>query len=106
MKSLWNRLMAVTRRAVRWADRHLPRGLRSVAGVLLALFGVVGFLPIVGFWMLPVGFALIAMDIPALRARLLVWVDRHDAEDGEAPGQAASREEGNHSPDSPFRRDR
>lgn len=92
MKSLWNRLMAVTRRAVRWADRRLPRGLRSVAGVLLALFGVVGFLPIVGFWMVPVGVALIAMDIPALRTRLLDWADRHDAEDGKASRRAASRE--------------
>lgn len=79
MKPLWNQLMAVTRRAARWADRRMPRGLRSVAGVFLALGGVVGFLPIVGFWMLPVGLALIALDIPALRARLLVWADRHDA---------------------------
>jgi hypothetical protein len=105
MKHLWDQLMAVIRRAVRWSDRRLPRGLRSVVGVLLALFGVVGFLPIVGFWMLPVGVALIAMDIPALRARLLVWADRHDVEGGEASGRGASRKEGNRSPDSPFRRD-
>jgi hypothetical protein len=81
--SLWDRLIAAMRRAVRWGDRRVPRGLRSVVGILFVLAGAVGFLPIVGFWMLPAGLALIALDIPPLRRRLLAWMDRHEAESRE-----------------------
>jgi hypothetical protein len=41
--------------------------------------GVFGFLPILGFWMIPLGAALIALDIPPLRRRLLAWLDRDRA---------------------------
>src|ERR1700694_2555768 len=47
--------------------------LALIAGVLL------GFLPILGFWMLPLGFILIAQDVPILRrplARLLNFIER------------------------------
>jgi hypothetical protein len=37
-----------------------------VGGALVA-GGLVGFLPIVGFWMLPVGIGVLANDIPAVR---------------------------------------
>jgi hypothetical protein len=60
--------------ALRWAQRTLPLGLRSALGVVLIGAGVVGFLPILGFWMLPLGLAFIALDIPPLRRRLLSWV--------------------------------
>jgi hypothetical protein len=33
-------------------------------GILLVLGGIVGFLPIVGFWMLPLGLAILAAHIP------------------------------------------
>ena len=49
-------------------------------GVLLTLGGVVGFLPIVGFWMLPIGLALLADDVHllrSLRSRILDWVEHH-----------------------------
>jgi hypothetical protein len=47
--------------------------------VLLTAGGVVGFLPILGFWMIPLGLILVAQDIPFLRpplARLFAWIDR------------------------------
>jgi hypothetical protein len=47
--------------------------------VLLIVGGIVGFLPLLGFWMIPLGLALIAQDIPFLRpplARFLAWIDR------------------------------
>lgn len=69
--------ISALRRAVEWADRKLPRGLRTVAGLLLAVAGLFGFLPLLGFWMLPLGIALIALDIPPLRRRLFNWLDRH-----------------------------
>jgi len=71
------RLIHFVGRWVMWADARLPRGVRSVLGLLLAVAGVFGFLPILGFWMLPLGGALIALDIPPLRRRLLAWLDRH-----------------------------
>jgi hypothetical protein len=50
----------------------------SAAGLLM-VGGVFGFLPILGFWMLPLGLALLALDLPFLRpplARLLSLVNR------------------------------
>ncbi|SIO15166.1 hypothetical protein SAMN05444722_0622 [Rhodovulum sp. ES.010] len=49
--------------------RRVPPGLRSVVGVLCIAGGLVGFLPIVGFWMLPLGVALIWLDLRGLLRR-------------------------------------
>ena len=49
------------------------------AAAFLIVGGVLGFLPILGFWMVPLGLLLIAIDWPVLRpplARLLHWIDR------------------------------
>ena len=37
------------------------------AGVLLILFGLVGFLPVVGFWMLPLGIIVLSFDVAPIR---------------------------------------
>ena len=74
---LWRRAKPVMWRAVHWSDRHIPAGLRTLAGLPLIAGGVFSFLPIAGLWMLPVGLALIALDVPALRRRLLSWMHRH-----------------------------
>jgi hypothetical protein len=65
------KLKHVIRRIVRWADRRVPRGVRSVLGLLLIGAGVLGFLPVLGFWMIPAGLALIALDIPPWRRWVL-----------------------------------
>jgi hypothetical protein len=52
---------------------RLPIGLALIAG------GLIGFLPILGFWMVPLGLVLIARDIPFLRRPmigLLDWIHR------------------------------
>ncbi|WP_119840687.1 hypothetical protein [Pseudooceanicola algae] len=49
--------------------RRIPPGYRGPAGVLLVIGGIFGFLPILGFWMIPLGVALIVMDVKSLRAR-------------------------------------
>jgi hypothetical protein len=46
-------------RAPKWRLVRVP------AGALLLLGGIVGFLPLVGFWMVPLGLAILAIDIPA-----------------------------------------
>ena len=47
---------------------------RIPAGIALTAGGIVGFLPILGFWMVPLGLAVLAQDVPVMRpplARLL-----------------------------------
>ncbi len=46
---------------------RLPKPVRILTGTLLVLAGLVGFLPILGFWMVPVGLAVLAIDIPLAR---------------------------------------
>jgi len=65
---------AVTYAVLRWADSHLPFGVRSVIGVLFIGGGLLFFLPILGIWMLPLGLALIALDIPWTRHRTHNWM--------------------------------
>jgi purine-cytosine permease-like protein len=43
------------------------RWLRIVVGVLLIIGGLLGFLPVLGYWMLPLGLALLAVDWPVAR---------------------------------------
>lgn len=55
------------------------RWVRIPSGALLIVGGVFSFLPVLGIWMLPLGLALLAEDVPALRSsrsRVLDWVER------------------------------
>jgi hypothetical protein len=44
-------------------------------GAGLVVGGLLGFLPVLGFWMVPLGIAVLAVDIPAAR-RLWRWTRR------------------------------
>lgn len=46
--------------------RRVPPGLRLVVGLLLILGGVLGFLPVLGFWMIPLGIGVAALDVKPL----------------------------------------
>ena len=55
------------------------RWVRIPSGALLVVGGVFSFLPVLGIWMLPLGLALLAEDVAALRAsrsKVLDWVER------------------------------
>ena len=60
--------------------RHPSAWVRRSAGVALVAGGVLGFLPVLGFWMLPLGLVLLSDDIPWLRRRrrrrAQVWLTR------------------------------
>ena len=56
--------------------KKVPPVLRSLLGLLLIGFGVLGFLPILGFWMVPLGALFIAMDVPPWRRRVERWLDK------------------------------
>ncbi len=40
---------------------------RIVIGVALIIGGILGFLPILGFWMIPLGFLFLSVDFPSVR---------------------------------------
>ena len=72
-----------------WACRMLEDArkpgvvwMRIPLAVGLLVGGILGFLPILGFWMLPLGLALLAIDLPSLQsplARLLKAINRKAA---------------------------
>lgn len=73
----------MTRPKVEFGGRQiaLPRSkpLRISLGVALMVGGLAGFLPILGFWMVPLGLVVLSFDLPAarrLRRRTVVWWGR------------------------------
>lgn len=57
--------------------------LRIALGAMMVVGGLVGFLPVVGYWMVPVGLAILAIDFPPVRrfqrrmtVRLGNWLHR------------------------------
>ncbi len=76
------RIAAFTLRGMDWALDNLPPGVRFVLGLFLMAGGIVGFLPILGVWMFPLGVGFVAMDIPPLRHRLRRWLQRMSAQPG------------------------
>ena len=63
------KLLAIVARGKLWFRRRLPPGLRWPVGLVLIALGFVGILPILGFWMIPLGIAVAAMDIRPLWRR-------------------------------------
>jgi hypothetical protein len=64
---------------LRWLRGSSSRWVRVPVGLLLIAGGVVGFLPVLGFWMIPLGALLLAQDAPFLQRptlRLLTWLAR------------------------------
>jgi hypothetical protein len=59
---------------IRWSQRRLPPGVRSLIGIALMTGGVLGFLPVLGFWMFPLGVAVAVTDFPPLRRRSERWL--------------------------------
>ena len=85
-EDLDRQLDALNKHLPKWMARALDRARKPGAvwgrvplAIALMAGGVVGFLPILGFWMIPLGLALLALDVPFLRAplaRLLGFVNR------------------------------
>jgi hypothetical protein len=79
MRRFEQRLPNGVARPIAWMRKPSSRWVRIPSATALIAGGVVGFLPLMGFWMIPVGLVLIAQDVPPLRppmARLLAWIDR------------------------------
>jgi hypothetical protein len=79
LEGLINRLPSWLGAAVRALRQPSGRWFRIPAGLLLIIGGVLAFLPILGVWMIPLGLALLAEDMPMLRSwrsKILDWVER------------------------------
>ena len=66
------------RRAVAWLREPSRLWIRIVAAILLILGGLFSILPVLGLWMLPLGLALLAQDVPALKVpmeRAARWIE-------------------------------
>lgn len=50
-----------------WVRAPVTRIGRLLVGSVLIVFGAFGFLPVLGYWMIPLGLLLIAQDVPGLR---------------------------------------
>ena len=56
-------LKARGKRTIATIRTRVPFGVRTLLGALLILGGFFGFMPVLGFWMIPLGVAVIAIDI-------------------------------------------
>jgi len=53
--------------------------LRRLIGAALVILGIFGFLPVLGFWMIPLGLLVLSVDshpVRVLRRRIEVWWGR------------------------------
>ncbi len=69
------RLPGPIRSAVTWLLRPGAKWLRMPLGASLILGGFLGFLPILGFWMIPLGALLLAEDFPLVRKPTIRAID-------------------------------
>lgn len=66
LRRLWRQARGRIRRALVVIRRRVPPGARTVLGLLLIAGGMLGFLPVLGFWMIPLGVAVAALDLVPL----------------------------------------
>jgi len=90
---MWGQPESLTMAAkIRFANRHfhLPQSKprRLGLGILLVAGGLLGFLPVLGFWMIPLGLLVLSVDIPLVRRwrrQLAVWWHRRKENGEPAP---------------------
>lgn len=75
LDNLEGRLPRHASHAVKWL-RSASAWFRIPIALLLIAGGVFGFLPILGFWMIPLGLILLALDLPFLQRPLARLIDR------------------------------
>ena len=46
---------------------------RTILGVLLIIGGILGFLPVLGFWMIPLGLLILSQDFASVRRFRRRW---------------------------------
>ncbi len=53
----------------------MPRSiwLRVPLGIIMVIAGLLGFLPVLGYWMIPVGLLILSIDFPVVRRFRRNW---------------------------------
>jgi hypothetical protein len=77
LQRLLDALPVRVQHAYGWLVQPKARWVRWPLGLALIAGGLLGFLPVLGFWMLPLGALLIGEDLPPVRRatlRLLGWL--------------------------------
>jgi purine-cytosine permease-like protein len=72
------------------------RNARIAVGTIMVILGCFGFLPVLGFWMIPVGLLILSHDMPSVRRRrrqIEVWWYRRKQERANRRGKEASGQE-------------
>ena len=70
-KSHWKRkLLDLVARGRSFIRHRVPPGYRWIVGLVLIVLSAFSFLPVLGLWMLPLGLAVVAMDMRPLWRRL------------------------------------
>lgn len=87
-ESLKRKITRLTLKILVWGRDHLPPVVRTAVGLLFLVGGIFGFLPILGFWMVPLGLALIALDFPKTHKRIHDWMEKMEASLEEPPPEA------------------
>ena len=92
---------------------NLPgsRPVRMALGILLVICGIIGFLPILGFWMVPLGLLILSVDfafVRRFRRRMEVrcgrWLQRRRAAKAQRDaGSGVGHQHGEGEPDQPAR---
>ena len=75
LKTVERHLPRTPAKAVHWARKDLAKWARIAIGSTLVIAGVCSFVPIWGYWKIPVGLLLLAKDIPFLRGPMIRFVD-------------------------------
>src|ERR1700709_2862581 len=73
------RLPVSFQKFVRWLRQPSSRWVRIPVGILLIIGSFLFILPLFGLWMLPLGMAMLAQDVPFIKHlidRLLAWIER------------------------------
>jgi hypothetical protein len=76
---------------------HLPQSkpIRIGLGILLVACGLLGFLPVLGFWMIPLGILVLSVDLPIVRRwrrQLTLWWHRDKKSEEDAPAESTPKQ--------------
>lgn len=70
------RRFPILQRLIALVDARPGVLLRVPLALLLVMGGLLGFLPILGFWMIPLGFVILAIDLPHLQPAVSTTIIR------------------------------
>src|ERR1700733_9375777 len=76
LQRLLDALPRPARRSYAWLVRPEAKWVRLPLGLALIAGGTLGFLPVLGVWMLPIGALLVGEDIPPVRRATLHMLGR------------------------------